>query len=318
MTRIVGAIALGLLLAGCNPFGLPSTRALENGAAGMLTSAKSFQITGHYTAAGRTWSVVLDFARPSSAHMVVSDGTDKVEAIVVGADTYFRGHDFLARHLTDPRSQSLVQATGNAWWKGLAVALPSLPDLTDGAAFRAAFLGPAVDRRTDQQTVGGVDAVELSGARADVFIASTAPYPLLRVRLKEGVTVDGISSADLRFSDVDADFHIAAPSPVIDFGNLSTLPPIYTVEAIDTSGCATPCVVLARVRNLGGLTEARAPSAVTFTMTDPITSKTIGSCTVTIQPDVPFNGTTTVSCTITGQPVNAAVVSATAINPGGA
>ena len=42
----------------------------------------------------------------------------------------------------------------------------------------------------------------------------------------------------------------------------------------------------------------------------------IGSCTAKIQPDVGFNSTTTVSCTITGQATNAAVVTATADNPG--
>jgi hypothetical protein len=313
--RTVGAIALVLGLAACDPFGLPATRALENGAAEMLTSAKSFQVQGTYRVAGQSWSIVLQRALPSSAHLQVSDGTDRVEAVVLGDKAYFRGRDFLARHLTDPRSQGLVQAAGNSWWSGIAVALPSLPDLTNGATFRTDFLGPAVDRRTDHQEVGGVDAVELSGARADVFIGSSPPYPLLRVRLKEGVTVDGISSADLVYSDVNKDFNIAAPSPVIDFGNLSTLPPIYTVESVDTSACATPCVVSARVRNLGGLTGASGASTVTFTMTDPVSKKSIGSCTAPIQPDVAFNATATVSCAITGQPVNAAMVTAVATNP---
>jgi hypothetical protein len=314
--RTVGVIALVLALVACDPFGLPATRALENGAADMLTSAKSFQVEGTYRAGTVSWSIVLQRAWPNAAHLQVSDGTDRLEAVVIGEDAYFRGRDFLARHLTDPRSQAVVQAAGNAWWRGLAVALPDLPDLTKGELLRAGFLGPAVDRRTDHRQVGGVDAVELSGARADVFIASTPPYPLLRVRLKDGVTVDGISSADLVYSNVGADFQIAVPSPVIDFGNLSTLPPIYTVESVDTSRCATPCVVAARVRNLGGQTGAGSPSTVTFTMTDPISSKAIGSCTATIQPDVAFNATTSVSCTIVGQPVNAAVVTAVATNPG--
>ena len=316
MKRTVGAIALVLGLAACDPFGLPATRALETGAAQTLSSARSFQVQGTYKAGGQSWSIVLQRALPSSAHLQVSDGTDKVEAIVIGDKAYFRGRDFLARHLADPRSQTLVQAAGNSWWSGIAVALPSLPDLTDGTSFRSNFLGPAVDRRTDHQEIAGVDSVELSGKRADVFIGSSPPYPLLRIRLKEGVSVDGISSADLVYSDVNKDFGITAPSSVIDFGNLSTLPPIYTVESVDTSTCATPCVVTARVRNLGGLSGAREASTVTFTMTDPISKNSIGSCTAPIRPDVAFNATATVSCTISGAPVNAAVVTAVATNPG--
>jgi hypothetical protein len=51
-------------------------------------------------------------------------------------------------------------------------------------------------------------------------------------------------------------------------------------------------------------------------MADPISTRTIGTCTASIQPDVAFNAETTVSCTINGQPVNAAIVTAVATNPG--
>jgi hypothetical protein len=235
----------------------------------------------------------------------------------MGGDAYFRGQAFLARHLgNDPQSQNLARAAGNAWWKDRAALVPTFPDLTDGSAFRTNFLGSAASVRTDHQSVGGVDAVELSGVRADVYIASAAPYPLLRVRFHDGVVVDGISGADLAFTNVDHDFGIKAPSDVIDFSNLSTLPPIYTVLSVDTSGCVSPCVVSAKLKNLGGTIAAVAPSTVTFTMTDPVSKQTLGSCTATVQPDVGYNSTTTVSCTISAPPVNAAVVTATANNPG--
>lgn len=316
MPRAFAAFAALCLVAACDPFGLPATRSLENGASDMLSSAKSFEIKGGYTAGGSDWTVDIQVTRPNKQHLVVSNGADSVEAIVIGDTGYFRGHDFLSRHLSDPRSQSLVAAAGNSWWKGLAVALPQLPDLTDGAAFRAAFLGPAVSSRTDHRPVGGVDAVELSGERADVFIGSAPPYPLLRIVIRSGVTVDGITDANLLYSQAGADFGIAPPAAVLDFGNSSTLPPIYTVESVDTSRCASPCVVAASLRNIGGLAAATAPSTVTFTMSDPVSKQSLGGCVATVQPDVGFNATTTVSCTIGGQPVNAAVVTAVAVNPG--
>jgi len=167
--------------------------------------------------------------------------------------------------------------------------------------------------------VDGIDAVELSGTRADVFITAQAPYRVLRVRLKHGVVVDGIRDADLRYVNYNHDFQISAPADVIDFSNLSTLPPIYTVISVDTSGCGSPCVVSALLKNLGGLLHALAPSTVTFTMTDTASRQMVGSCQAQVVPDVTYNATTTVMCSIdniTAQQSNAATVTATPDNPG--
>lgn len=314
---VLSAMALLLGLAACDPLGLPATRALENGAAGMLTSAKSFEVAGTYVESGQSWTVDLQVARPNARHLVASSQGETVEAEVIGPDAYFRGQQFLARHLAgNPLGPSLAKAAGNSWWKDAAGLVPNLPELLDGTAFRATFLGSAASQRTDHQTVGGVDAIELSGVRADVFIASAPPYHLLRVHMKEGVVIDGISGADLKYSNVDHDFRISAPSPVIDFGNLSTLPPIYTVVSVDTSGCGSPCVVTAKLKNLGGMTGAQAPSTINFSMSDAANGQVLGTCKATVQPDVGYNATTTVSCTIAGAATNAAVVTATADNPG--
>ena len=316
MRKAILLVGVATALAACNPFGLPSTRSLERGAESMLTTATSFQVAGHYQAGGADWTITLQLTRPDREHVIATSGGQQLEAVVVPGGAYFRGQKFLAAHLTDPGSQSLVQAAGDAWWKGIAVEVPTFPDLVGGPAFRTNFLGPAVTKRVDGQFVNGVAAVELSGARADVYIGIDAPYPLLRVRLHDGVTVDGISNADFIFSQVNADFAIHDPSPVIDFSNLSTLPPIYTVLSVNTTGCGSPCVVSATLKNLGGPTGASAPSTVMFTMTDPVSNRTLGTCSATVQPDVGYNQTTTVSCTIAAQPVNAAVITAVATNPG--
>jgi hypothetical protein len=317
---VAGAAIIAAISACQAPFGLgePSTRALENGVADSLT-ASSFEISGSYSEAGSAWSIDLQQTRPASKHVVISKSDLKLEAVVINGVAYFRGNQFLSQHMgSDPVSRNLVKAAGNAWWKGAAVDVPSLPDLSDGSTFRSTFLGTAVSKRTDHLAVDGVDVVELSGPRADVFVAADPPHRLVRVRVKKGALIDGVTEADLGFSFA-ADFRIAAPTDVIDFSNLSTLPPIYTVVSVDTSRCASQCLVSALLKNLGGKTGAQAPSTITFTMTDSATKAAVGSCQSQVQPDVGFNATTTVSCTITsagGQPPNAAIVTATPENPG--
>jgi hypothetical protein len=220
---------------------------------------------------------------------------------------------------SDPLSRNLVKAAGNAWWKGSAQQLPQLPDFTDGATFRTTFLGPVATQRTDHVSVDGTDAVKLSGPRAEVYIAAAPPYNLLRVRLNDTVVIDGVTNADLKYGNFDSDFQIVAPTDVIDFSNLSTLPPIYTVLSVDTSGCASPCSLSAVLKNLGGRSGAKAPTTVTFTVIDSASGQLVGSCKTQVVPDVGYNATTTVGCTVGSlnfQQLNAATVTATPDNPG--
>jgi len=310
-------------LSGCDlPVGLdlPTTRSLENGATGTLAAADSFEITGSYSEGSNKWSIDLQLSRPDSEYVTVTTPDLKLEAIILGNNTYFRGQQFLSAHMgSDLVSRSFVKAAGDGWWKGSAGQIPHLTDLTDGNAFRSTFLGQAVRQRTDHESVDGIEAVDLSGARGEVFITAQAPYRVLRVRLKHGVVVDGIRDADLRFVNYNHDFQISPPTSVIDFSNLTTLPPIYTVVSVDTSGCGSPCVVSALLKNLGGLLGARAPSTITFAMTDTASRQVLGSCQARVVPDVAYNATTTVTCSIdnvTAQSSNAATVTATPDNPG--
>jgi len=319
---LVGLVVVATLSA-CNlPFGLdlPTTRSLETGATGTLVAADSFEITGSYREGSNQWLIDLQLSRPGSRHVTVTTSDVKLEAIILGNTAYFRGQQFLSAHMgSDIVSRSFVKAAGNGWWKGSAGQVPQLSDLTDGNAFRSTFLGQAATQRTDHVSVDGIDAVELSGARGDVFITAQAPYRVLRLRLQHGVVVDGIGDADLRFVNYNSDFQIAAPADVIDFSNLTTLPPIYTVVSVDSSGCGSPCVVSALLKNLGGLVHAQAPSTITFTMTDTASRQVIGSCQAQVVPDVTYNATTTVNCSIdnvTAHQSNAATVTATPDNPG--
>ena len=329
LAAVAGA-ALVVAMSACQaPFGLgqPSTRALENGAVGTLAAAKSFEITGSYTESGSQWSIDMQVVRSGIRHVIVSSSTTKLEAIIfldptgfTPTDEYFRGNQFLSQHMgDDPASRNLVKAAGNAWWKSSAAQVPRLTDLIDGAAFRTTFLGTALSHRTDHVVVDGYDAVNLSGPRADVYVDASPPHHLLRLRFNKGASVDGIADADFRYGSFDKDFRIVKPTDVIDFSNLSTLPPIYTVVSVDTSHCSAPCVVSAVVKNLGGKLGAQAPSTITFTMTDSATKQAVGTCQVQVVPDVGYNATKSVSCTISianSQQANAATVTAAPENPG--
>ena len=319
---LIGVVVIAAL-SGCDlPVGLdlPTTRSLETGATGSLSAADSFEITGSYSEGSKQWSIDLQLSRPDSEDVTVTTPDLKLEAIILGNKTYFRGQQFLSAHMgSDLVSRSFVKAAGDGWWKGSAGQIPHLADLTDGNAFRSTFLGQAVTQRTDHVSVDGIDAVDLSGARGEVFITAQAPYRVLRVRLKHGVVVDGIRDADLRFVNYNHAFQISAPTNVIDFSNLTTLPPIYTVVSVDPSGCGSPCVVSALLKNLGGLVGARAPSTITFAMTDTASRQVLGSCQARVVPDVAYNATTTVRCSIDNVPAqtsNAASVTATPDNPG--
>ena len=336
---VVAGAAVITALAACDPplsVGQPTTRALESGAADTLTAATSFEITGSYTdqsktpnaqaSSARTNATVasvgidLEVMKSGAEHVSVNAADAKLEAIILAKDAYFRGNQFLSQHMgADPLSRNLVRAAGNAWWRGSPTDFPRLPDFTDGSTFRTTFLGTAVTRRSDHLSVDGIAAINLSGPRADVFIAAAPPYHPLRVHLKTGVVIDGVSDADFRFTNFNRDFGIAAPADVIDFSNLSTLPPIYSVVSVDTSGCGSPCVVSALVKNLGGMQGAQAPSTIKFAMTSTASGNVTGSCAAQVVPDVGYNATATVSCTIgnlSGEQQNAAIVTAAADNPG--
>ena len=321
MARLLAAAVIAVAGASCDPtlgLALPSERALEDGAAGGLTNAKSLELKGSYTSGGVQWTVDSQLTAEAQ-HVTASGEGASVEVIVIGKAGYFRGQQFLAKHLgNDPLSQNLVKVAGNAWWKGSPGLLPAMKDFTDGPTFRATFLGSANTQRTDHEKLFGQEVVQLSGTRADVYIAAAPPYRLVRVHLKKAVMVDTLLDADFRYSNYDRVPPITAPTNVIDFSNLSTLPPVYIVQSVDTSGCGSPCLVSAMLKNLGGATGASGPSVVTFTLTAAISGSVLGTCQAFVAPDVGYNGTTTVSCTINvaTQPENAAVVTATVDNPG--
>src|ERR1700751_5403878 len=91
--------------------GLPSTRALELGAATSLNQAKSFEIAGEYSEESVRWSIDMQVVPPDAEHVLLTSTNVKLEMIVIGRSTYYRGQQFLVQHTGgDPTSQSLVSA----------------------------------------------------------------------------------------------------------------------------------------------------------------------------------------------------------------
>jgi hypothetical protein len=322
MARALAAMLVVAALGGCElPLdpGLPTTRAVESGAAATLSGATSFELTGSFVESGAQSTLDLQVVRPGTEHLLLGSGSSTLEAIVVGPDAYFRGQQFLAQHMSsDPVSRGLVKAAGGGWWKGDADLVPKLSEFTEGTAFRSTFLGTATTQRTDHVSVRGVAAIEMSGVRADAYLAAAAPHQVLRLRLKQGVAVDGLTDVDFQYGNYNRDFKVAAPSDVIDFSNLSRAAPVYTVVSVDTSRCGSPCAVSALLKNLGGTGAARGHSSITFTVKAAASGTAVGTCTVPVAPDVGFNATTTAGCSIdlTGRAADAAVVTATVDNPG--
>ena len=323
LVAATAAASLLALMAACEvPLGLdqPTTRSLEDGAQAALNSS-SFEITGGYVSGGTHWTLDLQLTPPAGEHLVLSGGTAPLEAILTRGSAYFRGRQFLLTHVaTDSRSQQLANAAGDSWWKGLPGNVPRLLDYTDGSAFRSTFLGPAADRRIDHLTVDGVPAVEFSGPRADAYLAAAPPGQPLRLRVHDGITIDGIEAADLHYSHFGKLPPVTPPPGVIDFSNASTLAPLYTVISVDTSQCQSPCIVTAQLENVGGTRPAAAPSTASFTITDAVTGHSLGACQVRVIPDVGYSATTDVGCTIAGlagADLNADTVTATVTNPGG-
>lgn len=315
------AAAIMVATGACDlPFGLdqPTTRSLEAGAAAALDSS-DFEMTGGFVSAGTAGTLDLQLAKAGGERLLLSGSGAPLEAILSRDASYFRGRQFLLAHVaTDARSRQLAAAAGDGWWKGLPASIPKLTDFTDGTAFRSTFLGPAADRRIDHVEVDGVPAVEFSGPRADAYLAAAPPGQPLRLRLHEGVTVDGLSAADFHYARFGQVAPITPPAGVIDFADQATLPPLYTVVSVNTSHCQSPCQVEAVVENVGGTRPPPSPATITFTLTDAVSGGTLGSCQVKIVPGVGYGSTTTLGCAIAGladADLNAATVTATVTNP---
>ncbi|HEV2953090.1 MAG TPA: hypothetical protein VG015_03265 [Candidatus Dormibacteraeota bacterium] len=323
MRRGITLVAIAFVLPACDlPFGLSLARTpdLLNGAATQLATASTFEVTGAYTVAGSPWLIDVQVVRPNTEHVKVNEKGIDLEGIQIGARAYFRGQAFLAQQLgSAPNVTNLVKAVGDRWWTSGSSTPPDFSAFTDPTRIKADFLNTLLVTRKDHLLVEGTDTAELSDPQQDLYVQEVSPHRLVRLHLKTGSTVAGISNGNIDFTNYGKDFGIVPPPEVIDFNNLSTLPPNYTVLSVDTSGCGiSTCVVAAKVQNLGGTTGAMAPSTVSFAVVDTGSGKAIGNCVATVSPDLAYNATGVVSCVVPGVSAASFVsaqVTATPTNP---
>jgi hypothetical protein len=298
-----------LVIAACGlPFGLgrASTSQLENGAADSLAKAKSVEAQGTFTEGTTTYQFDTKYVAPSTEDIQITQGTLSYEELQLNGKVYFKGSQYLASKITDPtEAQQLAKVVGDRWYTSKDAQPVDTSAITDANKVKANFLSTIADKRADDVMVDGRQTAELTLSDFILNITEDSPYRLVRLRSANSKVVQGISKVDMKFTNYDKDFSLAAPTNVFDFDDPTTWPPRYQVDAVhqqevSPGSCGDPCVLSADIENTGGLNGASAPSTVTFVLTASDQSS-LGSCKATVQPDRPHGQKFTVSCSIQSQ-----------------
>lgn len=301
-TTVAGLVGL-VGLASCDlPFGLslPSTSDLLNGATDQLGKTHSLEFVGPFTESGKRFVMDIQLLRPESVHASGTIDGANVEIIQVGTKLWIRGVDFLLASTTDASTKQLFKSLGDRWWVSTVESAPDFSFLTDVSKVKAGLLESLVSARRDHVNVGGEDTAEVSEQGVTLNITETKPYRIVRDRIPGHAKGSDVSAADILFKNYGRSFAITAPTDAISPDDPTTMPPLYQVTSIDLTGCThsgQDCVVAAVVKNAAGPKGSTASASVTFTMTN-ASGGTIGTCKVTISPDLPSGGTQTVRCTI--------------------
>ena len=298
-----------LVIAACGlPFGLgrASTSQLENGAADSLAKAKSVEAQGTFTEGTTTYQFDTKYVAPSTEDIQITQGTLSYEELQLNGKVYFKGSQYLASKITDPtEAQQLTRVVGDRWYTSKDAQPVDTSAITDANKVKANFLSTIADKRADDVMVDGKQTAELTLSDFILNITEDSPYRLVRLRSANSKVVQDISKVDMKFTNYDKDFSLAAPTNVFDFDDPTTWPPRYQVDAVhqqevSPGSCGDPCVLSADVENTGGLNGASAPSIITFVLTASDQSS-LGSCKATVQPDRPHGQKFSVSCTIQSQ-----------------
>jgi hypothetical protein len=296
--------ASALLATACGlPFGgasLPSTSQLINGAADSFVKASGLEVSGNFTQGTDTYSLDMQITPPTTAHITMTQNNLQIEAIQVGGRVFYHGKDFVASvEGPSDSGQAIAKAVGDRWFTSKDATPVDVSAFTDASKIKANFFNTLTVKRKDNVSVQHVNTAELSAESYILNITEASPFRLVELRSAAGKTVADLSNADLAFSNYDKDFAIQPPTNVFDVDDRSTWPPLYERVSISNAKCDDPCVMSAVYQNNGGPTGASAPSVITFTISRKADGSVLGSCKVTIQPDVANNGRVTASCSIT-------------------
>lgn len=302
MRAVVAIGVAGLLAAACNlPFlgpSLATTTQLINGAGDSFAKASGFEMTGVFDVPTGSYAMDLQYSAPTTAHMAMTQNNLQIEVIQVDGKVYYRGKEFIASQVgSNAGAQKILHAIGDRWFSSASATPIDMSGFTDANKVKANYLQNFTVARKDNVSSSGVMTAELSAGSYILNITESSPHQLVYLRTTPGKTVDNLTNAKLAFTNYNKSFGIVAPANVFDLDDHTTWPPIYTAVSVENSGCSDPCVLSAVLRNDGGLTGASAPSTVTFSVLDN-NNNTLGSCKVTISPDIANGKQVTERCSI--------------------
>jgi hypothetical protein len=299
---VVAIGAASMLAAACSvPFlgpGLASTAQLINGAGDSITKASGFEMSGAFDGASGSYAMDLQYTAPTTAHVVMTRNNLQIEFIQVDGKVYYRGKDFIASQLgSNAGAQKILRAIGDRWFSSASATPVDMSGFTDASKVKASFLQDFTVARKDNVSSSGLMTAELSADSYVLNITESSPHRLVYLRTVLGKTVNNFTNIKLAFTNYNKSFGTVAPANVFDLDDKSTWPPLYTAVSVENSRCSDPCVLSAVLRNDGGLTGASAPSTVTFSVLDN-SNNALGSCKVTISPDIANGKQVTESCSI--------------------
>ena len=301
-------VLLAILLStacGFTGIGQASTSDLINGAGTELAQATGLEVSGAFSRDSEDFSVDIQMNPPHSAHITASKSSTSqtsvnYEAVQIDRKDYYRSLDVARIAAGDTAEARMVaRMLGGRWftYKGKPFDLGMFASAAD---IKANFLTDLKVSRKDNVDAGGQNTAQLASGDYVLNITEASPHRLVFLQTVAGKTVQGMSQAHMAIKNYNKDFAIEAPTRVIDLDDPTTWPPLYTIVSVENSRCGTPCTLSAQVKNLGGLEGASAPSTVTFDLTNSANHKVLGSCMVTIQPNVQHNQAVTERCTISG------------------
>ncbi|HXM58687.1 MAG TPA: hypothetical protein VOB72_25025 [Candidatus Dormibacteraeota bacterium] len=300
MLGIAVLLALVLSLGSGGPLDLRSQGVPQELAAAVANyaHANAVHLAGTFVHDGHPYRVDARLDKGGDSQgTVVADGK-RVEYRYTGGHAYVLAtQDYWA-----PSQARLAAYLAGKWVTGP----DSLTDFSTSALSRSLALldlarpGVTFTRRGSATRVNGVPAEPLSDRSGDLYVSRTHPIRFVRLVSSSSYrTPDGIT--DVRIDlDYPGGVRVEAPGPVVDTGDLATLPAQYAVEpdSFTFGACATSagCAVSATVRNRRG-PQVGAPTAeFSLTRAD---GNDLGRCTATIHP-AGHDQTETVGCTVSG------------------
>ncbi len=305
MRKVLIVAVVGFIAAACGlPFGLglPSTSQLINGADDTIAKTSGFEITGSFAEGPVKYMIDMQYqASGSAVHMDVTLGSTHEELLQVNGKVYTKGQDVVAGYTgTDDFGQAAAKLIGSNYFATKSSQPIDLSGITNADKVKANFLTSATYSRKDHEQVNGQDTAELSDSESILNITESSPYQLVRIRTKPGSSASGVADLDFTLKNYGTNFNLVSPAVTFDLDTFDAFPPFYSVASINVKGCdADPCVISAALVNKGGTTTGSAASTVTFTLTNQADNSPLGSCQMTIAPDVTHGASTSKGCSIT-------------------